>query len=175
MRESFSFVDFLHSLFSLRHRTGYWTNYGMKMVKTNATTTVCAASHIVMSSFAVIMEPYYEEVLKNVHTQHSFFMLQSWPKVAGAQRKMAANVLCHPFKALLVNHPVNENDSPLPPEQCWILKIRHWVGRIVPQCQVIEPISRDKSKLYGGGRGRQRTKKYSNYAIRSNSFGSHCS
>ena len=105
MRESFSFVDFLHNLSSLRHRTGYWTNYGMKMVKTNATTTVCAASHIVMSSFAVIMEPYYEEVLKNFHTQHSFFMLQSLPKVVGAQRKMAANVLCHPFKGPFSKSP----------------------------------------------------------------------
>jgi len=46
---------------SLRHRTGYWTNYKMTVIKTNATTTVCAASHIQMSSFAVIMEPYYEE------------------------------------------------------------------------------------------------------------------
>ena len=62
-----------------------------------------------------------------------------------------------PSKAFLVNHSINENDSPLPPEQCWILKIRHWVGRIVPQCQMIKPISRDKSTLYGE-RGRQRTK-----------------
>ena len=78
-----------------------------------------------------------------------------------------------PSKALLVNHPVNGNDSPLPPEQYWILKIRHWVGGIVTQCQVIEPISRDKSTLYGG-EGRQRIKKYRNCAIRSNSFGNHC-
>ena len=62
-----------------------------------------------------------------------------------------------PSKTLLVNHTVNENNSPLPPEKCWILKIRHWVGRIVPQGQVIEPISRDKSTLYRG-RGRQRKK-----------------
>ena len=27
-------------------------------------------------------------------------------------------------KAYLVYHHVDENDSPLPPEQCWVLKIR---------------------------------------------------
>ena len=47
---------------SLRHQTGYWTNYGMKVIKTNDTTTICASSHIEMSSFAVIMEPYYDPV-----------------------------------------------------------------------------------------------------------------
>jgi len=36
-----------------------------------------------------------------------------------------------PSKAYLVNHPIEEKDSPLPPEQCWVKKIRHWVGRIV--------------------------------------------
>lgn len=34
----------------------------MRIAKTNDTTTVCASSHIEMSSFAVLMEPYYEEV-----------------------------------------------------------------------------------------------------------------
>ena len=42
-------------------------------------------------------------------------------------------------------------DSRTSTEQCWVLKIGHRVVRIVPQCQVIEPISRDKSTLYGGG------------------------
>eukprot|EP00112_Aurelia_sp_Birch-Aquarium-sp1_P010574 Seg2253.6 transcript_id=Seg2253.6/GoldUCD/mRNA.D3Y31 product="Adhesion G protein-coupled receptor L2" protein_id=Seg2253.6/GoldUCD/D3Y31 len=44
-----------------RHHNGYWTNYGMKVVKTNDTTTVCSSSYIYMSSFAVIMEPYYDQ------------------------------------------------------------------------------------------------------------------
>ena len=74
-------------------------------------------------------------------------------KSSWSAAEMAANVLCHPSKTL-VNHPVNENDGPLPPEKCWILKIRHNVGRIVPQCQVIGPISRDKSTFYGGRGGK---------------------
>ncbi|XP_065051395.1 adhesion G protein-coupled receptor L3-like isoform X2 [Rhopilema esculentum] len=45
---------------STKYQNGYWTNYGMRVVKTNDTTTICAASQVTLSSFAVVMEPYYD-------------------------------------------------------------------------------------------------------------------
>ena len=74
----------------------------MTVIKTNATTTVCAASHIQMSSFAVIMEPYYEEVQEDFHLLtlclriHPFFMLFEYHQQIQLQR---GKTLQDPFRA----------------------------------------------------------------------------
>eukprot|EP00794_Sanderia_malayensis_P016711 gene16711-18405_t len=44
---------------STKYIGGYWTDYGMRVISTNDTTTICASNHL--SAFAVLMEPVYEK------------------------------------------------------------------------------------------------------------------